>query len=77
MQGFVKHVDYVKNLVGIDHIGIASDLRGMSYIPEFGDEANFRALTEGLIAHGYTDDEVGNIMGGNFFRIWTVIREGK
>lgn len=70
VQGFVKHVDYVKNLVGVDHIGIASDLRGMSYIPEFGDEANFRALTEGLIAHGYTDDEVGNIMGGNFFRLW-------
>ena len=73
LEGFVKHIDYVKNLVGVDHVGIASDLRGMSYIPEFGDEANFRALTGGLIAQGYTDDEVGKIMGGNFFRIWQEI----
>ena len=67
---FVQHIDHVKNLVGIDHVGIASDLRGMSYLDEFGQEANFRALAQALIDYGYTDEEVGKVMGGNFFRIW-------
>jgi membrane dipeptidase len=68
--GMVRHIDHVKQLVGVDHIAIASDLRGMSYFPAFGEEANFRAIADGLIAGGYTDDEIGRIMGGNFFRLW-------
>ena len=66
----VRHIDHVKQLVGVDHIAIASDLRGMSYIDAFGEEANFRAIVDGLIDAGYTDDEIGKIMGGNFFRLW-------
>jgi membrane dipeptidase len=66
----VRHIDHVKRIAGIDHIGIASDLRGMSYIDAFGEEANFRAIVDGLIAAGYSDEEIGKIMGGNFFRVW-------
>lgn len=68
--GMVRHIDHVKRLVGVDHIAIASDLRGMSYFPAFGEEANFRAIVDGLIEGGYSDEEIGKIMGGNFFRIW-------
>ncbi|MSO62461.1 MAG: hypothetical protein EXQ50_10280 [Acidobacteria bacterium] len=66
----VAHMDHVKKLVGVDHVGIGSDLRGMSYIPAFGEEANFRAIVDGLMVAGYTDDEIGKVMGGNFFRLW-------
>jgi membrane dipeptidase len=68
--GMVRHIDHVKRLVGVDHIAIASDLRGMSYFPAFGEDANFRAIVDGLIDGGYTDEEIGKVMGGNFFRIW-------
>jgi membrane dipeptidase len=68
--GMVRHIDHVKRLVGVDHIAVASDLRGMSYFPAFGEEANFRAIVDGLIDGGYTDEEIGKVMGGNFFRIW-------
>jgi membrane dipeptidase len=68
--GMVRHIDHVKRLAGVDHIAIASDLRGMSYFPAFGEEANFRAIVDGLVAGGYTDEEIGKIMGGNFFRVW-------
>jgi membrane dipeptidase len=68
--GMVRHIDHVKRLVGVDHIAIGSDLRGMSYFPAFGEEANFRAIADGLVEGGYTDDEIGRIMGGNFFRVW-------
>jgi membrane dipeptidase len=68
--GMVRHIDHVKRLVGVDHIAIGSDLRGMSYFPGFGEDANFRAIIDGLIEGGYSDDEIGKIMGGNFFRVW-------
>lgn len=70
MDVMVRHIDYVKELVGINHVGIGSDLRGMSYLEEFGEEANFRAIAAALLAHGYSDEEVGKVMGGNFFRLW-------
>lgn len=68
--GMVRHIDHVKRLAGVDHIAIASDLRGMSYFDAFGEEANFRAIVDGLVEGGYSDDEIGKIMGGNFFRVW-------
>jgi membrane dipeptidase len=77
IAGMVQHIDHVKRLVGIDHVAIASDLRGMSYIDAFGEDANFRAILDGLIDFGYTDDEIGAIMGGNFFRVWQQVSAGR
>ena len=71
MDEMVRNIDYIKKLVGIDHVGIGSDLRGMaSYTREFGEDANFQAIAEALLGHGYSDSEVGKVMGGNFFRVW-------
>jgi membrane dipeptidase len=76
IEEVVRHIDYVKNLVGIDHVGIGTDLRGMRPVPEFGEDANFSVFAEALLAHGYTAEEVGKVMGGNFFRLWTEVAEG-
>ncbi|MGH7506259.1 MAG: dipeptidase [Longimicrobiales bacterium] len=76
IEGMVQHIDHVKRLVGVDHIAIASDLRGMSYIDAFGEAANFLAIVIGLIDAGYTDAEIGGIMGGNFFRVWQQVSRG-
>ncbi len=70
MSAMVAHISHVRDLVGIDHLAIASDLRGMDYIPEFGDEANFRAIVDALMDAGYSNEEIGKVMGGNFFRLW-------
>lgn len=73
IEEMVAHIDHVKRLVGIDHIAIASDLRGMRYIDAFGDEANFGAIVDGLMDAGYTDDDIGKVMGANFFRVWRAV----
>ncbi|MCG8605688.1 dipeptidase, partial [bacterium] len=67
-----------KMLVGVAHVGIGSDLRGMSgYTKEFGQEADFAAIGLALLERGYSEDEVGAVMGGNFFRIWEVVSGDK
>ena len=74
MDDMVRNIDYVKKLAGIDHVGIGSDLRGLgSYTSGFGEDANFRAIAEALLAHGYSAGEVGKVMGGNFMRVWRQI----
>jgi membrane dipeptidase len=76
MADLVRHVDYVRRLVGIDHVGIGSDLRGMSrYTEGFGEEADFRAIAQALLDAGLTDEEVGKVMGGNFMRVWRRVVE--
>ena len=41
-----------------------------SYTSGFGEDANFQAIAEALLAHGFSDDETGKVMGGNFFKVW-------
>jgi len=78
MEDMMQHIDHVRKLVGVSHIGIGSDLRGMKkYTAEFGDQANFEAIVAALIDRGYSDNEVGLIMGGNFFSLWQTISRGK
>lgn len=71
VEAMVEHVDHVAELVGVDHVAIASDLRGLgSYAEGFGEEARFRNVAAALLRAGYADAEVGKIMGGNFMRVW-------
>lgn len=67
----VDYMEHVINTGGVDHVGIGSDLRGISqYVEGFGEEADFHAIAVELLDRGYSDEDVGKVMGGNFFRIW-------
>ena len=71
LRDMVDHIDYVKTLVGIDYVGIGSDLRGMSsYTEGFGEEARFDAIAETLTERGYSPEDVEKVMGANFVRVW-------
>ena len=70
----MEHIDHVRRLVGVDHIGIGSDFKGMKkYTAGFGREANFEAIAIVLGARGYSEKEIMQIRGGNFFRLWQVV----
>lgn len=74
LDEMVRHIDHVRQVAGIDHVGIGSDLRGMSrYTAGFDEDADFQAIAEALLARGYTAEEVGKVMGGNFFRVWEAV----
>jgi len=73
MVDFIEHVIVVG---GIDHVGIGSDLRGISsYSKGFDKSANFLAIAAELIDRGYSDEDVGKVMGANFFRIWQTVAD--
>ncbi len=70
----VDLIEHAMSIAGDDHVGIGSDLRGMSrYAEGFGDDAEFRAIAMELLERGHDDETVGKVMGGNFFRVWSAV----
>lgn len=73
----LDHIDYVKALVGIDHIGIGSDFDGVgdSLPKDLKDVSAYPKLIQGLLDRGYTEKEIGKILSGNFMRVWRKVEE--
>ncbi len=64
------HIDHVRDVAGIDHIGVGGDFDGAIDMPEgLRDVASYPALFEELAARGYTDDALQQIAGLNILRV--------
>jgi membrane dipeptidase len=63
------HIDHIRKVAGIDHVGIGSDFDGITAWPVgLEDVSSYPRLTEELLRRGYTDDEVHKVLGGNVLR---------
>ena len=74
IQDVINHIDYIKNLVGIDYVAIGSDFDGIGITP-FGleDVSKFPALTEALFNRGYSREDVEKILYKNFRRVFSQV----
>jgi membrane dipeptidase len=70
-EAAAKAIAYVRDLVGIDHVGLGSDFDG-STTTGF-DASQVVAITQALLDAGFTEDDIRKVMGGNVLR---VIRAG-
>jgi len=66
----VDHIDYVVDLIGIDHVGIGTDFDGGGGVPGFNDASEALNVTIELVRRGYSEDEIKKIWGGNLLRAW-------
>ena len=63
------HIDHIRRVAGIDHIGYGSDFDGMDCAPRgLEDVSDFPALTAELIRRGYSDRDVEKVIGLNVIR---------
>lgn len=63
------HIDHVRDVAGIDHIGIGSDFDGISYGPVgLEDVSTLPDLFVELLRRGYSDDDIKKIAGLNVLR---------
>jgi membrane dipeptidase len=70
----VAHIDYIKNLVGVDYVALGSDFDGIETVPVgLEDVSHFPALTLALFNKGYTRSEVRKILGENFLRVFKTV----
>lgn len=73
----LDHIDHVKNLVGVDYIGIGSDYDGVgdSLPRDLKDVSYFPQLVQGLMNRGYSDADIKKILSGNFMRVWKQVEQ--
>ena len=64
------HIDHIRKVAGIDHIGLGSDFDGITMVPGgLEDVSKYPALVAELLRRGYKDDDVKKILGENTLRV--------
>ena len=65
------HIEHVRKVAGIDHVGIGSDFDGISSTPTGLDGVeDYPALLAELLRRGWTDEEIKKLAGGNVLRVF-------
>lgn len=72
LDDVLDHINRAVELAGIDHVGIGSDYDGVgdSLPVDLKDVSEYPNLTAGLQARGYSEADIGKILGGNLMRVW-------
>jgi len=89
IEDMLKHMDYMIKLVGIEHLALGMDfvkydgprtlkdrhhpLHKDPLIKGFEEIEDLPNLIDGLQRHGYKDDEIKMILGGNYLRVLKTI----
>jgi len=69
VSDFVDHIDYIKNKIGVDHVGISSDFDGGGGIEGWKDASETFNVTLELVKRGYSEEDIAKIWGGNLLRV--------
>ncbi|RQD69429.1 MAG: membrane dipeptidase [Tindallia sp. MSAO_Bac2] len=71
----VDHIDYVVDLIGIEHVGLGSDFDGAAMPQDLPDAAYLPKITEELVNRGYDKEAIEKILGGNNLRVLKAVEE--
>ena len=64
------HIDHIRKVAGINHIGLGGDFDGITSVPKgLEDVSTYPALTAELLRRGYSDQDVKQILGLNMLRV--------
>jgi membrane dipeptidase len=71
IPGYVHFVSRLVDAVGIDHVGIGTDMDGIAPGSAiFTSYARWPSLAAALVDHGYRPEEAAKILGGNAQRVF-------
>ncbi|MEP7065641.1 MAG: membrane dipeptidase, partial [Gemmatimonadota bacterium] len=66
------HIEHVRDVAGIDHVGIGSDFDGIEdVIPGLENVSRFPYLLAELARRGWSDADLRKVTGENFIRVYT------
>ncbi len=65
-----NHIEHIRDVAGVDHVGYGSDFDGIDCAPEgLNDVSTFPRLTGELLRRGWSDADVKKVIGGNLLRV--------
>lgn len=72
----VKHIMYIGELIGYDHVGIGTDYDGIPTTPKgLDDVSKFPDLIKALLKAGVSKKDAGKVVGRNLLRVWQAADE--
>jgi membrane dipeptidase len=76
VETVANHIDHVRKLVGINHIGIGSDFDGVGDTLPTGlkDVAQYPNLIASLLKRGYSERDIAKICYKNVWRVWKKVQ---
>ena len=69
VSDFVDHIDYMIDLIGIEHVGISSDFDGGGGLSGWNDASETFNVTAELVRRGYTEEQIAMMWSGNLLRV--------
>lgn len=69
VSDLVNHIDYMVDLIGIDHVGISSDFDGGGGISGWQNASETFNVTLELVKRGYSEDAIAKLWGLNLLRV--------
>ena len=73
LDEYLDHIDHIAKVAGIDHVGIAADFDGGGGITGWMDASQTGNVSAGLRKRGYSEADIGKILGGNLLRTWQAV----
>lgn len=70
LSDVAEHMVYIKNLIGIDHIGIGADFYGDGdTVEDMKDVSGYPKLIAELVKRGWSDEDIKKVAGKNVLRV--------
>lgn len=74
LPGLIRHLFRLIDAVGIDHVGIGTDLPAGAAKTELPDFSRHQEIAAALRNRGMTEDEVAKVCAGNWMRVFCAVR---
>jgi membrane dipeptidase len=69
LHAMAEGIKRMSDVVGVEHVGLGTDMLGFISPPVFTTYEQLPSLADALLSTGFTQDEVGRILGGNYRRV--------
>jgi membrane dipeptidase len=71
MADAIRHLEHIRSIVGVDHLGIGGDFDGIDTVPEgLEDVSTYPALFAELSRGGWSEADLRKLAGENALRVW-------
>jgi membrane dipeptidase len=70
LQQVADHIEHIRDVAGIDHVGLGSDFDGITSVPDgLENVSKFPDLVAELLRRGWKEDDVKKVVGLNMLRV--------
>jgi len=76
-EKIIEHIDHAVKVAGADHVGLGSDFDGATMPLGMEDASKLPKITDALLKKGYSEADIGQILGGNILRVMEQVERVK